>query len=42
VDDRATPNGILFVPRGGMPWRMPSMELGYGSAATCRRRLRGA
>ena len=40
VDDRATLNGILYVLRGGMPWRMLPTELGYGSGVTCWRRLR--
>jgi transposase len=38
-DDRATLNGILYVLRGGIPWRMLPTELGYGSAVTCWRRL---
>jgi transposase len=40
VDDRATLNGILYVLRGGMPWRLLPTELGYGSGVTCWRRLR--
>ncbi len=40
VDDRATLNGILFVLRSGIPWRMLPTELGYGSGVTCWRRLR--
>ena len=40
VDDRATLNGILYVLRGGIPWRMLPAELGYGSGVTCWRRLR--
>lgn len=33
VDDRATLNGILYVLRGGVPWRLLRTELGYGSRA---------
>ena len=40
VGDRATLNGILYVLRSGIPWRMLPMELGYGSGVTCWRRLR--
>ena len=40
VDDRATLNGILYVLRTGIPWRMLPTELGYGSGVTCWRRLR--
>jgi transposase len=40
VDDRATLNGILYVLRSGIPWRMLPPELGYGSGVTCWRRLR--
>jgi transposase len=40
VDDRATLNGILYVLRGGIPWRMLPTALGYGSGVTCWRRLR--
>jgi transposase len=40
VDDRATLNGIVYVLRGGIPWRMLPTELGYGSGVTCWRRLR--
>jgi transposase len=40
VDDRATLNGILYVLRGGIPWRLLPTELGYGSGVTCWRRLR--
>jgi transposase len=40
VDDRATLNGILYVLRSGIPWRMLPTELGYGSGVTCWRRLR--
>ena len=40
VDDRATLNGIVYVLRSGVPWRMLPPELGYGSGVTCWRRLR--
>ena len=40
VDDRATLNGILYVLRSGIPWRMLPTALGYGSGVTCWRRLR--
>jgi transposase len=40
VDDRATLNGILYVLRSGVPWRMLPAELGYGSGVTCWRWLR--
>jgi transposase len=40
VDDRASLNGILYVLRSGIPWRMLPTELGYGSGVTCWRRLR--
>jgi transposase len=40
VDDRETLNGILYVLRSGIPWRMLPPELGYGSGVTCWRRLR--
>ena len=40
VDDRATLNGVLYVLRSGIPWRMLPTELGYGSGVTCWRRLR--
>jgi transposase len=40
VDDRAALNGILYVLRSGIPWRMLPPELGYGSGVTCWRRLR--
>jgi transposase len=32
--------GIIFVLQSGMPWRMLPAELGWGSGATCWRRLR--
>ena len=40
VDDRATLNGVLYVLRGGIAWRLLPTELGYGSGVTCWRRLR--
>ena len=40
VDDRAALNGILYVLRSGIPWRMLPPELGYGSGVTCWPRLR--
>jgi transposase len=40
VDDRATLNGILYVLRTGIPWKLLPTELGYGSGVTCWRRLR--
>jgi transposase len=40
VGDHAALNGILFVLRSGIPWRMLATELGYGSGVTCWRRLR--
>jgi transposase len=40
VDDRATLNGVLYVLRTGIPWRMLPTELGWGSGVTCWRRLR--
>lgn len=40
VSDRAALNGILYVLRGGLPWRLLPTQLGYGSGVTCWRRLR--
>ena len=40
VDDRAVLNGILYVLRTGIPWRLLPTELGWGSGVTCWRRLR--
>ena len=40
MDDRATLNGILYVLRAGIPWKLLPTELGYGSGVTCWRRLR--
>lgn len=40
VDDRATLNGILYVLRTGIPWKLLPTELEYGSGVTCWRRLR--
>lgn len=39
LDDRACLSGILFVLRSGMPWRMLTPELGFGSGVSCWRRL---
>ena len=40
VDDRAVLNGILYVLRTGIPWKLLPTELGWGSGVTCWRRLR--
>ncbi len=40
VPNRAALGGILFALRTGCPWRLLPKELGGGSGATCRRRLR--
>ncbi len=40
VDDRAVLNGILYVLRTGIPWKLLPPELGWGSGVTCWRRLR--
>lgn len=40
VSDRAALNGILFVMRTGMRWNHLPTRLGFGSGATCWRRLR--
>ena len=40
MDDRATLNGIPYVLRAGIPWKLLPTELGYGSGVTCWRRLR--
>ena len=40
VPDRAVLEGIVFVLKSGIPWRMLPAELGYGSGVTCWRRLR--
>jgi transposase len=40
VPDRATLGGIIFVLKSGIPWRMLPKEMGFGSGATCWRRLR--
>lgn len=40
VDDRATLNGILYVLRTGVAWKLLPTELGWGSGVTCWRRLR--
>jgi transposase len=39
VSERAALNGILFVLRTGMRWNHLPTELGFGSGATCWRRL---
>ena len=38
--DRACLAGVIFVLRGGIPWRMLPKALGCGSGMTCWRRLR--
>jgi transposase len=40
VSDRAAFNGILFVLKTGMRWNHLPTRLGFGSGATCWRRLR--
>lgn len=40
VSDRAALNGILFVFRTGLRWNHLPTNLGFGSGATCWRRLR--
>ena len=40
VPNRAVLEGIVFVLKSGIPWRMLPAELGYGSGVTCWRRLR--
>lgn len=40
VSDEMALNGILFVLRTGIPWEELPLELGFGSGATCWRRLR--
>ncbi len=40
VDDRATLNGILYVLRMDILWKLLPTGLGYGSGVTCWRRLR--
>jgi transposase len=40
LDDRRVLCGILFVLYTGIPWRCLPKELGFGSGATCWRRLR--
>ena len=39
LGDRETLSGILFVLYTGIAWRHLPLELGFGSGATCRRRL---
>ena len=40
VANRAVLEGIVFVLKSGIPWRMLPAGLGYGSGVTCWRRLR--
>ena len=40
VDDRAVLNGILYVLRTGIPWKLLPTELGWVSGVTCCWRLR--
>jgi transposase len=40
IADRACLTGIVFVLRGGIPWRMLLQALGCGSGMTCWQRLR--
>ena len=39
LGDREALSGILFVLYAGIAWRHLPLELGFGSGATCRRRL---
>jgi transposase len=39
LPDRETLQGILFVLHTGIAWRHLPLELGFGSGATCWRRL---
>jgi transposase len=39
LPDRQALQGILFVLHTGMAWRHLPLELGFGSGATCYRRL---
>ena len=39
LSDRAALSGILFVLHAGIAWRHLPLELGFGSGATCWRRL---
>ena len=39
LGDQETLQGILFVLYTGIAWRHLRLELGFGSGATCRRRL---
>ena len=39
LPDREAMQGILFVLHTGIAWRHLPLELGFGSGATCRRRL---
>jgi transposase len=38
-EDRACLMGIIYILRTGMPWRLLSIKLGFGSGSTCWRRL---
>jgi transposase len=40
VDDRAALVGIVYQLRTGVPWLLPTSQLGCGSPVTCWRRLR--
>ena len=40
VPDRKCLEGIVFVLRSGIPWRMLPAEMGCGSGSTCWRRLK--
>jgi transposase len=40
LDNRATLSGILFILMTGLPWNSLPGNLGFGSGATCYRRLR--
>ena len=40
LSDRACLQGVLFVLRSGIPWRMLPKEMNCGSGMSCRRRLR--
>ena len=40
LSDRACLQGVLFVLRSGIPWRMLPQEMNCGSGMSCWRRLR--
>ena len=40
LSDHACLQGVLFVLRSGIPWRMLPEEMNYGSGMSCWRRLR--